>query len=128
MRKALISVLVGGSALTAMAVSLAHHSEVMFSDEAITLSGVVKEFQYTNPHSWILADVTNEDGTVTTWGLEAGGPTTMMRNGVRRSDFAPGTRLTVTGRPMADGRPAMVWSKVVREDGKEFYSRGRPTP
>jgi len=128
MRNTLVSVFVGFSALITTAVSLAHHSEVMFSDDEITLSGVVKEFQYTNPHSWILADVTNEDGTVTTWGFEAGGPTTMMRNGIRRRDFAPGTKLTVTGRPMADGRPALVWSKAVREDGKEFYARGLPTP
>jgi len=127
MKMTLISLFVGFSLMGAMTTGFAHHSEVMFSDEEITLSGVVKEFQYTNPHSWILVDVTSEDGTVTTCGFEAGGPTTMMRNGIRRRDFAPGTRLTITGRPMADGRPAVVWSKAVREDGKEFYARGQPS-
>jgi hypothetical protein len=48
-----------------------------------------------------------------------------MRNKVRRSDFTPGTKLTVTGRPMKDGRPAAAWSKAVREDGAEFFPRGR---
>jgi hypothetical protein len=33
----------------------AHHSAVMFDDQKnVTFEGVVKEFQYTNPHSWLL--------------------------------------------------------------------------
>ena len=63
----------------------AHHSMTMFDPvKEVTLEGVVKEFQYTNPHSWLLVDVTNEDGTVTTWGFEAEGPSTLRRGG----DFA----------------------------------------
>ena len=54
----------------------AHHSDVMFEEKKeITVQGVVKEFQFTNPHSWLLVDVTNKDGSVTTWGFEAEGPT-----------------------------------------------------
>ena len=56
-------------------VAEAHHASVMFdSTKEITLEGTVKEFQYTNPHSWLLVDVTNKDGSVTTWGFEAEGP------------------------------------------------------
>lgn len=103
------------------AASHAHHSAVMFDDQKeITVTGVVKEFQYTNPHSWLLVDVTEEDGTVTTWGFEAEGPSTLMRAGIRKSDFAPGTEITITGNPMRDGRPAALWVKAVRGDGKEF--------
>src|SRR5690554_8203254 len=101
--------------------SFAHHSAVMFDDQKeITVTGVVKEFQYTNPHSWLLVDVTNEDGTITTWGFEAEGPSTLTRAGIRRSDFSPGTKVTITGNPMRDGRPAALWVRAVREDGKEF--------
>jgi hypothetical protein len=102
----------------------AHHSGTMFEEtKIVTLEGVVKEFQYTNPHSWLLVDVT--DGKVTTWGFEAEGPTTLMMMQVRRSDFTPGTKLTITGHPMKDGRPAASWVKAVRADGKEFFPRGR---
>ena len=104
----------------------AHHSGTMFDDKKqITVEGVVKEFQYTNPHSWLLVDVTNADGTVTTWGFEAEGPSTLMQAKIRRSDFAPGTRITISGFPMRDGRPAAAWTKAVRADGTEFYPRGR---
>ena len=105
----------------------AHHSGVMFEQEKqVNLEGVVKEFQYTNPHSWLIVDVTNKDGSLTTWGFEAEGPSTLMRNGVRLSDFRVGTKLTITGRPMKDGRPAAVWIKAVKADGTEFYPGGRP--
>jgi hypothetical protein len=46
---------------------LAHHSGAMFEEtKEVTLSGVVKEFQFTNPHSWLLVDVKGQDGKVTT--------------------------------------------------------------
>ena len=119
MRQILATVL-GGLALVS-AQSFAHHSAVMFDDQkAITLKGTVKEFQYTNPHSWLLVDVKNTDGTVTTWGFEAEGPSTLTRAGIRKSDFAPGTEITITGHPMKDGRPAAAWMKATRGDGKDF--------
>jgi hypothetical protein len=102
----------------------AHHSGAMFEKEKmITVEGVVKEFQYTNPHSWLLVDVKNKNGSVTTWGFEAEGPSTLQRAGIRPSDFAPGTKLKITGRPMKDGSPAATWVEAVRSDGKRFDPR-----
>jgi hypothetical protein len=113
-----------GALIIVAAPSFAHHSAVMFDDEKeVTVTGVVKEFQYTNPHSWLLIDVTNDDGSVTTWGFEAEGPSTLMRAGIRRSDFSPGTEVTITGHPMKDGRPAAAWMHAKRGDGKEFNPR-----
>jgi len=107
--------------LLALPVS-AHHSGTMFdSNVERTWVGVVKEFQYTNPHSWLIVDVTNEDGSVTTWGFEAEGPSRIRQAGIRKGDFKPGAKITITGHPMKDGRPAAAWTKAVREeDGKEF--------
>ena len=102
----------------------AHHSAVMFDEQKeVTVEGTVKEFQYTNPHSWLLVDVANKDGSVTTWGFEAEGPTTLLRNGVRPGDLKFGTKLTITGHPMKDGTPAAVWVDAVRADGKRFQPR-----
>ena len=97
----------------------------MFEEKkTITVEGVVKEFQYTNPHSWLLVDVKNKDGTVTTWGFEAEGPSTLQRSGIRPSDFAVGTRISITGRPMKDGRPRATWEYAVRaSDKKRFEPR-----
>ena len=101
---------------------MAHHSGAMFEDKKeVTLTGVVKEFQFTNPHSWLLVDVKGPNGKVTTWGFEAEGPSSMIRAGIRLKDFAPGTPVTITGRPMKDGRPAALWVKATRtSDNKVF--------
>jgi hypothetical protein len=113
-----------GSAVLVGAPAFAHHSAVMFDDQkVITVSGIVKEFQYTNPHSWLLVDVKNDDGTVTTWGFEAEGPSTLMRAGIRKGDFTPGTAITITGNPMRDGRPAAQWVDAKRADGTSFNPR-----
>jgi len=107
-------------------VAEAHHGVSQFDDKEITLQGVVKEFQYTNPHSWLILDVTNKDGSVTTWGFEAEGPGVLMRNGIHKSDFTPGTKLTITAHPLKNGQPAGSWIKAVRADGVEFNPRLRP--
>ena len=122
MTKTWVTALLSVGAVAVMAVpSLAHHSGAMFEkDKTITVEGVVKKFQYTNPHSWLLVDVMSKDGKITTWGFEAEGPSTLRRAGIRPSDLAPGTRLKITGRPMRDGSPAAAWVDAVRVDGKRF--------
>ena len=103
---------------------VAHHSGAMFDDKKeVTLTGVVKEFQYTNPHSWLLVDVKGADGKMTTWGFEAEGPSTLLRAGIRPSDFKPGTKLKISGHPMKDGRTAAIWVDAERADGRKFDPR-----
>jgi Family of unknown function (DUF6152) len=115
------NILAAAIGVLVVAPAFAHHSAVMFDDQKeITVTGKVKEFQYTNPHSWLLVDVKNADGTVTTWGFEAEGPSTLTRAGIRKSDLMPGTEITITGHPMRDGRPAAAWMKATRADGKEL--------
>jgi hypothetical protein len=118
---ALWSVLVAG--IVALP-GFAHHSATMFDMvKTVTVDGVVKEFQYSNPHSWLLVDVKNKDGSTTTWGFEAEGPSTLQRSGIRPSDFAPGTKLKISGHPMRNGTPAAIWTEAVRADGKRFDPR-----
>jgi hypothetical protein len=105
----------------------AHHSGAMFEPEkTITLKGVVKEFEYTNPHSWLWVTVTNDDQTMTDWGFEAEGPSTLFRAGIKKGDLKPGDKITVTGRPMRDGRPAAAWVSVIKEDGRVLQPRAAP--
>ena len=123
MRMSYVKALLCAAVFAALVVPVvAHHSGAMFDDKkTVTLTGVVKQFQYTNPHSWLLVDVKGSDGKVTTWGFEAEGPSTLTRAGIRLRDFTPGTPVTITGNPMRDGRPAAAWLKAVRlTDMKEF--------
>ena len=77
-RRLVQAVLVSGVVLGVLAAGsargLAHHSAAMFDEKkTITVEGEVKEFQLTNPHSWLLVDVKDKTGKVTTWGFEAEG-------------------------------------------------------
>ncbi|MGY8788972.1 MAG: DUF6152 family protein [Pseudomonadales bacterium] len=101
----------------------AHHSGSMFDSTSIVeVTGEVREFQYTNPHSWLLVDVIYEDGSVTTWGFEAEGPSTLMRAGIRKGDLPAGTPITIRGNPMKDGRSAGAWIDAV-VNGKSINPR-----
>ena len=123
-RRGSVGLLMGAALAIVSMPALAHHSAAMFEEKrTITVEGVVKEFQFTNPHSWLLVDVTDKSGKVTTWGFEAEGPSTLQRAGIRPSEFPVGTKLTITGRPMKDGRPAAIWESAVRADGKKYNPR-----
>lgn len=105
------------------ATASAHHSGAMFDDtKVIEVTGVVKEFQYTNPHSWLIVEVANDDGSVSTWGFEAEGPSTLLRAGIRKNDLPPGTKITLRGNPLKDGRTAAAWIDAVVE-GKTINPR-----
>ena len=123
MYKKLTTLILLGTLLAPVSL-MAHHSTAMFDDkQQVTFTGTIKEFQYTNPHSWLLIDVTAADGTVTTWGFEAEGPTTLMRSGIRKSSLPVGTKITITGNPMKDGRPAAAWINATLEDGTKINPR-----
>ena len=118
MKRIMLALCAAGALGVAMGPSSAHHSISMFdNDKEFTVEGVVKEFQYTNPHSWLIVDVANEDGTTTTWGFEGGARTTMTLLGIRWNTLQPGTKVTVVGNPMRDGSPAGRWIRTIMEDG-----------
>jgi hypothetical protein len=125
---------VGVAALAALAVALAspalaHHSAAMFDhDKKVTLQGTVKEFQYTNPHSWLQVMVPGPNGQQTEWGFEAEGPSTLLRAGIKAKSFMPGDKVTVVANPMKDGRPAGALITVTKADGTVFSPRPSGPP
>jgi Family of unknown function (DUF6152) len=121
--------LVLAAAVWLAAPASAHHSAFMYDqDKTVTIDGVVKEFQYTNPHSWLIVETKNADGTLTSWGFEAEGPSTLMRAGIRKSALMPGMKIKVTGNPMKDGRPAAAWIRAELADGTVLDPRAGFVP
>lgn len=99
----------------------AHHSAAMFDhSKTITLHGTVKNFQFTNPHSWLMVIVTSADGNPVEWGFEAEGPSTLLHAGILPKSFRPGDKVTVSANPMRDGRPAGALISVVMADGSVY--------
>src|SRR5436190_770360 len=85
---------------------LGHHSFAAFDmEKANTLSGVVKEFQWRNPHSWIQLMVTDASGNDVEWSIETGSPSSLSRQGWKPKALKAGDRITITMHPLRDGRP-----------------------
>src|SRR5829696_5410395 len=62
--------------------ALAHHSPAVFDrTKEVKLVGVVKEFKWGNPHSWIELDVRNESGSVEGWSIEMNPPSYLVKAG-----------------------------------------------
>ena len=107
----------------------AHHSvNGQFDSEGrLTLTGTVNRVDWVNPHVYVYLDVTNVDGSVTTWGLETGPTARLRRGGLTPQDLAgrPGERVTVVGMPaLKEGNHNMWLIKIGYEDGKYYVLYG----
>jgi hypothetical protein len=115
----IVGLLAGCALLVSSQALVAHHAGTMFSDEVKEISGTIKEFQFTNPHSWIQVMVETKAGEPPQeWSVEWGSPNQLGRNGIRPSTFKPGTKVTMRVRPMRDGSPAGGFVGAKFEDGK----------
>lgn len=96
----------------------AHHSASMFdASKEVSISGAVKEFQFTNPHAWLIVTVSDSDGEQTNWSVELGAPTLIQGMGIKKSTFSPGDSVTVVLHPLKDGRAAGEFISVTMSDG-----------
>jgi hypothetical protein len=96
----------------------AHHSFSVFNMQTeITITGKVKEVQWTNPHIWIWVDVTDESGEVITWGLEGMSPNFLARRGWTRTTLEVGDEITVSLRPLKSGEPGGMFMQTTAPDG-----------
>jgi hypothetical protein len=110
--------LVIGGFLFTVRPAIAHHSGAGFNtDEVKEFTATIKEFQFTNPHTWIQVIVTNEQGEQQEWSVEWGSPNTLARRGVRPSTFPPGAKVTMRINPMANGSPAGGFIAAKFSDG-----------
>lgn len=105
--------------LTAAMPVLAHHSFAVFfdSDHTRTVTGVVQEFQFRNPHGLIRITVKKSDGTEETWKAETNSPSILERRGWTRTILKFGDVITIDGWPARDGSNYMRMRSVKRADG-----------
>jgi hypothetical protein len=87
-----------------------------------TITGVVKQVDWTNPHIWVWVDVQNASGQMETWGFEGMSPNFLSRRGWTRTSLLPGMRITVTFRPLRDGKAGGMFMTGKLEDGTVLTS------
>jgi hypothetical protein len=133
MKSKLINLVLVAGILASGVVAYAHHSFAgsYVEDRLTRIEGKVVEFNIRNPHSFIVLEVKQKDGTLVRWGGEWGGVTQLSTGGVTRFTIEVGDYLVIDGapardvndkkvlvrrasRPATDKRPAWEWSGNVQ--------------
>ena len=97
----------------------AHHSFAMFDlQKQVTVSGTVRQFQWTNPHAYIQLVAKDASGNDVEWSMEMGAPMYLYARGWRPRSLRAGMRINVTLNPLRNGRPGGVVRDVTTADGK----------
>jgi hypothetical protein len=123
---ALLGLALGAAPLPAEA----HHSFAMFDmTKTLVITGAVKDFQWSNPHSWLYVLGSEAGKPAETWSLEGLSPSMLTRKGWRSTDLKVGDKVTVVVIPLRDGTLGGAFSLVTLPDGRtleSYASRARP--
>lgn len=126
MRTRLLALAAAG--MLASAPIAAHHSAAAHYDVEKTksISGVVQEFRYTNPHAVVRVAVKNEQGVEEVWSVEWAPTTLLRRLGVKQDTIKAGDQVTATGSPARDGSRDMLMQRLTFADGRPPIGGGGP--
>ena len=119
-----------GIALLWAVPTTAHHSfAAEFDDhQPVTLKGKLTQMEWLNPHGWLHIDVTEPDGKVVNWAIEAGAPNALVRRGLRKTDFPIGSEIIVEGYKAKNGSPTASGTNVKFTDGRSFFLGANDQP
>lgn len=94
---------------------LAHHSATAEFDSSKTFSvkGTLTKLEWFNPHVYIYADVTDENGKVIPYSFETGPPGNLRRAGVVKTMFNVGDVVTIEAAVAKDGSKHLGLLKAV---------------
>lgn len=124
-RVALAIAAAAGSIALALPV-VAHHSTAMFDfAKTVEMKGTIKEFQWTNPHTWTKVDVEGSGTAVVEYGLEGMSPNYLSRNGWSKRTLKTGDKVVLQVHPLKDGRPGGFMVSVKLADGTVLYNLPR---
>jgi hypothetical protein len=97
---------------------LAHHGTANYDrDHPVTLTGVVTDYEFVNPHVRIRLDVKTVQGDIEKWVAEAAPPQRMFRAGWRTDSVKMGDQITVSGFPMKDGTKLLGLQQLTTPTG-----------
>jgi len=108
--------------------AFAHHSTANFDkNREQTITGTVKFFGFTNPHSFVDLDVTDASGKTELYKVFAPGRVLLVRYNWKPGDMKAGDKVTITGNPDRTDAHFMYLLRVKFANGKEWV-RGQEIP
>jgi hypothetical protein len=113
---------VGGSVLIALCIAgsaFAHHSAAGIDQtKSVTNEGIVREFKWANPHSWLEIEVKDSKGATQIWNLEMNPPSFLVRAGWKSTTVKAGDKIKFSARPFKNGDPGGLFQSITLPDGK----------
>ena len=108
----------------------AHHSFAMFDQEkTITVSGTLKEFEFTNPHCWLhVTAVDSTTGRTVDWTFEMGSTGQIAAQGWKADSVKLGDKITIDAHPLKDGSRGGQYQSAKLGDGRTFKPGANPDP
>jgi len=99
----------------------AHHGNSAYDmSKTIPMKGTITKFEYSNPHTQIYYDITDDKGEVEHWIAETTNPAMLNRVGWTRDSLKPGDQVTLFVNPNKVGAKVTFLQKVVFSDGREL--------
>jgi hypothetical protein len=121
-----LAALVGLGVVASTPIASAHHSFAMFDrSRTVTVQGSVKEWQFTNPHSWLQLMVV-ENGAPVEYSIEGSSVNTLLRIGWGPHTFKAGDKITVVINPLRNGSKGGAFLKATLPDGRILSSGQTP--
>lgn len=118
MIRAVVTVVVLAVVLLLPRAAQAHHSNVAYEvTKVVTIVGIVKEFEWVNPHTWLHLVVEDEKGGKVEWEVEGRAPGILSRAGWTRNSLKAGEKVTVDMSPAKDGSKVGIIARVTKADG-----------
>jgi Family of unknown function (DUF6152) len=101
----------------------AHHSfAAEFDGSKIqTIKGSVVEFQWMNPHAYLIVDVTDASGKTARWGIQSRNLSILKRQGLSNQTFTVGEVVTVELFHHHDPAKNVGFARyIVKADGTKY--------
>ena len=100
----------------------AHHSYAMFdATKNIALTGTVKDWKWTNPHTFMLLAVPGPGGRAVDWSLEGQSPQVLRRKGWEREMVKVGDKVTMNINPLKAGSNGGQFIAITTADGVQHH-------
>jgi hypothetical protein len=101
----------------------AHHAFAAEFDanKPVNFKGTITKMEWVNPHAWLHVAVTNANGTVENWAIEAGTPNVLFRRGFTRDTLKPGLEIVVDGYRAKDGSRRANGRDLTFADGRKLF-------
>ena len=118
-----VTLLMLAGLLTVTVSLFAHHGNASYENREVTVKGTVTKWLWTNPHTFLLVDVTDDNGKVVHWVCENQAPSTLVNFGYNAKTFSPGDMVTVVLAAVAkNGAPIGRLDRIILANGYVMHS------